>query len=171
MAEIKADDKGLIAKTIYASHEKADEVYQYQLEGFPLADSIGFIPLSVIHKDKFDSIDKKALGIEDQDLSGVDRIYDKWLMLEYSKVPIPSNPDALQLSISKGWITEENKDPVEKHRTFGLAIASTIITGGQILIGAIAAGIGRPEIIEWLKVTFPETMILTTMTWTFYFKS
>ena len=42
---IKQDDKGLIAKTQYANHEFAQTVYNYRKDGFPLAQSIGFIPM------------------------------------------------------------------------------------------------------------------------------
>ncbi|KKL13767.1 hypothetical protein LCGC14_2522470, partial [marine sediment metagenome] len=51
---------------------------------------------------------RKELGLEEADLEGTKRIYPKWLMLEYSDVPVPSNPEALQLAISKGLFTLED---------------------------------------------------------------
>lgn len=104
---IKADEKGLIAKTQYAKHQKAEEVYQYRKDGFPMAKSIGFIPLSVIHREDFADADLKSMDLTEDDIKGADRIYPEWLMLEYSDVPVPSNPEALQLAISKGIITTE----------------------------------------------------------------
>ena len=104
---IKADDEGLIAKTEYATHPKAQEVYEYRKAGFPLAKSIGFIPVEAIEQKDFDNVDLKSLGLTKEDVQGARRIYTKWILLEYSDVPIPSNPDALQIAISKGLIDRE----------------------------------------------------------------
>lgn len=101
---IKEDEKGLIAKTVYAKHDEADKVYQYRKDGFPLAESIGFVPLSVIeHTEK----EKSANG-------GVKRTYTKTLLLEYSDVAVPSNPEALQVAISKGLVPKEATSPEEE---------------------------------------------------------
>jgi len=91
---IKSDEKGLIAKTTYAPHEEAEKVYQYRKAGFPLAESIGFVPLE--YKDH--TADEKEKN------GGVRRTFSKWLLLEYSDVPVPSNPEALMLAVSKGLI-------------------------------------------------------------------
>jgi len=91
-AWVKQDEKGLIAKTIYASHTEADKVYQYRKEGFPMAKSIGFIPMEW----------KDYNSAEMMKNNGVSRRYTKWLLLEYSDVPVPSNPDALEIAMSKG---------------------------------------------------------------------
>jgi HK97 family phage prohead protease len=93
---IKADEKGLIAKTVYASHEEADKVYQYRKEGFPLAESIGFIPLSWTEY----TVQERAKN------GGVRRKFDTWLLLEYSDVPVPSNPEATMIAVSKGLIAD-----------------------------------------------------------------
>jgi len=97
---IKRDEKGLVAKTVYANHQLANDVYEFQKEGFPLAKSIGFIPLKVT---KFDE------GSEERK-QGTLRRYDKWILLEYSDVPVPSNPDAVALAVSKGLLTEKEAD-------------------------------------------------------------
>jgi len=123
---IKLDDKGLISKTQYAKHSKADDIYQYRKDGFPMAKSIGFIPLEVVEEADFGGLDLKALGLSTADLVGANRIYPKWLMLEYSDVPIPSNPDALQLAISKGILTlEEAKVAAEEDNAFVIELIST----------------------------------------------
>lgn len=98
---IKADDKGLIAKTIYANHEEAEKIFQYRKDGFPLAESIGFVPLEW---EDYESDNEKS-----QKNGGAKRKYTKWILLEYSDVPIPSNPEALQVAISKGLIPERRK--------------------------------------------------------------
>ncbi len=115
---IKADEKGLISKTQYASakaNPKADQIWNYRKEGFPMAKSIGFIPLEIVGKEDFGTLDLKALGLEEKDLAGANQVFPTWLMLEYSDVPVPSNPEALELAISKGIITmDEVKKAVEK---------------------------------------------------------
>lgn len=121
---IKADEKGLISKTQYAKHQKAEEIYQYRAEGFPMAKSIGFIPLSVIEEKDFPETDLKALDLTPEDIKGASRIYPEWLMLEYSDVPVPSNPEALQLAISKGIITVEEIQDADKRKAIVLDIIS-----------------------------------------------
>ncbi len=115
---IKIDEKGLISKTQYASakaNPKADQIWNYRKEGFPMAKSIGFIPLEAVGREDFDTLDLKALGLEEKDLEGANTVFPKWLMLEYSDVPVPSNPEALELAISKGIITmDEAKEAVKK---------------------------------------------------------
>jgi hypothetical protein len=114
----------IMAKTIYASEKanpKAEQVFQFQKEGFPLAKSIGFIPLeSKTAADKdwndvlglwrerraemFKNMDK-AQVVDDKDPK---RIYTKWSLLEYSDVPVPSNPEAVGIAVSKGLMNEED---------------------------------------------------------------
>lgn len=98
---IKQDEKGLIAKTVYASHDFAQTVYNYRKEGFPLAQSIGFIPIEW----------EDSPG----DVKGCRRRYRKWALLEYSDVPVPANPEAVAVAISKGLIKPEYiPEPEEK---------------------------------------------------------
>lgn len=104
---IKIEDNGLVAKTQYAKTARGNEVYDYRKDGFPMAKSIGFVPLEVVEKEDFDKVDLKSMDLEEKDLEGADRIFPKWLMLEYSDVPVPANPDALQLAISKGLLDQE----------------------------------------------------------------
>ena len=89
---IKADSRGLIAKTQYASHEFAQKVYEYRKEGMPLAQSIGFIPMQW----------EDSPG----DVKGCRRRYTKWALLEYSDVPVPANPEAVNIAVSKGLLPE-----------------------------------------------------------------
>jgi len=114
---IKSNEKGLIAKTQYANHEEADKVYNYRKDGFPLAESIGFIPLEYktpTYKDNqaiWDKKDLKDMGLTDKDVKGVRVVYTKWTMLEYSDVAVPSNPEAMELAKSKGLV----KDKITVH--------------------------------------------------------
>jgi len=96
---IKKDNKGLIAKTqYYLKDDFAKRVYEYRKDGFPLAESIGFIPL-----DWEDFDNEKDVKAND----GARRKYNKWLLLEYSDVVVPSNPDAVAIAMKQGLVTEE----------------------------------------------------------------
>ncbi|MFH1287180.1 MAG: hypothetical protein ABII25_00590 [bacterium] len=106
---IKSNENGLVAKTQYAKHAFANDLYNYMKDGFPLANSIGFLPTSVIQKSSFGSTDFQSLGLSKKTIEETERIYDRWLMLEYSKVPVPSNQDAINIAISKGLISESER--------------------------------------------------------------
>ena len=128
---IKADKKGLIAKTVYANHEEARKVYDYRKDGFPLANSIGFIPLEYessgnsFWSEKTDNWEDtlKEWKANYREVYGKrpkgepDTIYTKWILLEYSDVPVPSNPEAIQLAISKGLIQGKMKKELEARIT------------------------------------------------------
>jgi len=111
------------AKTIYAKHAKAEDVLQYQRDGHPLAKSIGFIPVkSVTPTDNnWDDAVKnwRERRIESFEMKGVKagdrpneadpkRIYTEWILLEYSDVPIPSNPEAINIAVSKGLLSADS---------------------------------------------------------------
>jgi len=104
---IKKDDKGLVAKTVFAKSERGDEIYRActeDIEGTgPLLQgwSVGFIP---IEWEDIETKDKKEKP---------GRIYNKWELLEYSIVPIPSCPEALTLAMEKGLISDRLKKDLE----------------------------------------------------------
>jgi hypothetical protein len=106
---LKADAKGVVAKTVYNNTQLAGEIYQLAVDGFPLAVSVGFLPLeSVCRGDtgfqaQIDDCVKNG-WVKKAEVGQVRRIYSSWLLLEYSDVPVPANPEALQLAISKGWV-------------------------------------------------------------------
>jgi len=102
---IKRDDKGILAKTEYHTDEFADRVYNYRKDGFPLMESIGFIPVE--WEDFKNEKDIKANN-------GAERRYTKWILLEYSDVPVGSNPEALAIAVSKGILTEEEVKKITK---------------------------------------------------------
>ena len=95
---IKRDEKGLIAKTVFAKNQRAEEYYQAYTEDIggtgPLlnAFSVGFIPL------EWEDTDTKAL---EKNPELPKRIYNKWELLEYSLVPIPSCAEALTIAVEK----------------------------------------------------------------------
>ena len=110
---LKKDKKGIISKTLYANTTKANEVFEYRKAGFPLAESIGFMPLESVTPDdkQFTELIAELIGediIKRADSKDIQRIYTKWALLEYSDVPVPSNPEALQIAIAKGLIPQTN---------------------------------------------------------------
>lgn len=107
---IKRDEKGLVAKTVFAKNQRAEEYYQAYTEDVggtgPLlnAFSVGFIPL------EWEDTDTKALE-KNPDLPK--RIYNKWELLEYSLVPIPSCAEALTIAVEKGMISKKLQKELE----------------------------------------------------------
>jgi len=99
--KVDADEKGIIAKTAFRKSQFADEVYNLYTEDLaglgPVLKgwSVGFIPI------KWD--EPKGKGKDDKDTPK--KIYTDWELLEYSAVPIASNPDAISLAYKKGLIT------------------------------------------------------------------
>ena len=59
----------------------------------------------------------------------------------------------------------------ERDKPFYLAVVSSIITISTIIIAAIGAFYGNAEMVEVGKETLKFTFPLTTMAWTFYFKT
>ena len=89
---VKKDTHGLLAKTLFANHAFAEDVWQLYRDGFMRAWSVGFMPL-------------KDHAPETSEFEGADtvrRVYDKWVVLEYSAVPVPANPEALSIAVAKG---------------------------------------------------------------------
>lgn len=105
--------KGWLVKTLYAEHQKAADVYNLVKDHFLNTSSIGFIPLESITPDSkgWDKVKAKLVdiyGIKEKLIDDVRRIYTKWLLLEHSDVPIPSNINALNIAVGKGFIKSED---------------------------------------------------------------
>jgi hypothetical protein len=104
---LKRDDKGILAKTVFAPSQMGDEMHRACTEDIggtgPLlqAWSIGFIPI------EWDDIVPDPTKADDPNtLQRRGRRFTKWELLEYSAVPIPSCPEALTLAQSKGMVSE-----------------------------------------------------------------
>ena len=92
---VKKKPEGLLAKTIYATTELATEIWELVKGGFLPARSVGFIPIESHEPDE-----KELRKYPDR--TGARRVIDKWELLEYSVVPVPSNRQALQTAMAKG---------------------------------------------------------------------
>jgi len=105
---IKADKFGIKAKQKYANHQLASDIFDMHKDGFPLASSIGFIPLEWVRNDgskewkETAKYVKDKYGMSTKDVNSAKTIFKTWYLLEHSDVPVPSNPDALALAYSKG---------------------------------------------------------------------
>ncbi len=100
---IKRDGEGILSKMEFATHPKAQEVFELYKGGFMRAFSIGFMP--------------DAKSVEDGDGDKQPRrTYRKSELLEYSAVPVPANPEALALALKSGVLkTGEIKESLESY--------------------------------------------------------
>ena len=108
---IKSDEKGIIAKTVYHTRPGSlgEKVYNYLADGFPLASSIGFVPIEVKQPDEYSDLDIKSLGLDLEDLKKAPNgVFTKSLLLEYSRVPVASNAHSINIAVSKGLLSNEN---------------------------------------------------------------
>lgn len=85
------DEFGIKAKTQFANTHAGREIYRLNREGFLNAWSIGFIPKSKPQTAKINGMEVNYI--------------EKWELLEYSSVPVPANPDSVNL-ILKNLVTE-----------------------------------------------------------------
>lgn len=112
---IKLDKKkspyGILAKTEYAKTDRAEEIWQLVKGGFLKTFSVGFIPVKSVRQgaDDWDkTCDKLKSEGYDFDRTKVARIYTKWILLEYSKVSVASDPYALTQAVAKGMKLSED---------------------------------------------------------------
>lgn len=118
---IKQDNPltGLIAKTQYANHEEAIKLFEYRKGGFPLATSIGFLPIEYIlngekgFEKELAYMLSKGWVKDINEVKNASAIIKKSVLLEYSDVSVPANPDAIQLAVSKGIKTFVSFDNLE----------------------------------------------------------
>jgi len=124
---IRADEYGVKSRRVYAETERGEEVWQLIKGGFLRTTSVGFLPIKRVWKgDPEWGAAVERLNTKwgvDLEKSGAQVITTKWAMLEYSDVPVPANPYALNTAVGKGLvISEELKralgvEPVEETET------------------------------------------------------
>lgn len=115
---IKVQGRRVVAKTVYAPGDinpLAERVFRFRQQGFPLAQSIGFLATDSVWsgEDGFDGEFEELVGkgwvqADQKDL--VRRIIRKWTLYEYSDVVVPANPEALTLAVSKGLVSRAEAD-------------------------------------------------------------
>lgn len=77
------EENGIIAVTKFDESEYAKDIFRMNAEGYLNSWSIGFVP------------------IEPPKLKEKYLVFEKWKLLEYSSVPIPANPDAVNLMLKE----------------------------------------------------------------------
>jgi HK97 family phage prohead protease len=90
--KLKATEKGLEALTQFPPKgisQLADTVFEMNRLGYLRSWSVGFDPV------KFSILEDGGMAFEEQKL------------LEYSSVPVPANPEAVNLAVSKGIMTDK----------------------------------------------------------------
>jgi len=101
--ELQVRHNGVSAVTKFADTDQGREIYKLNRDGFLNAWSIGFIP-------------KREVEKKDEISGKVYNHIEEWELLEYSSVPIPANPDCLNLMLKdlqdvtiKNILEEENE--------------------------------------------------------------
>ena len=118
---VRKDAYGLKSKTVYADTERGQEVWKLIEGGFLNAASVGFITLEAVAnggpawKETVGKLGEKW-DMKPKEFDGVRGIITKWLLLEYSDVPVPSNGSALiqrskELGISDELLTALGLEP------------------------------------------------------------
>lgn len=93
--KLKASEKGLETLTLFPPKgisPVSDTVFDLNRLGFLRSWSVGFDPVT------FTILEDGGMAFEEQKL------------LEYSSVPVPANPDAVNLAVSKGIMTDKMLD-------------------------------------------------------------
>lgn len=88
---VRRDGETIISKVKFADTVFAREIFGLYKDGYMKSFSVGFIP-----KD----------GVAGDGTKGPRYTFTKWELLEYSAVPVPANPDAIALMVSKGIIKD-----------------------------------------------------------------
>ena len=106
--------KGILAKTVYAKHQLAEDVYNLVKEKFLNTSSIGFIPLESVNPENkgWDKLKIKLMdeyGLDEKMIDNTKTVYTKSILLEHSDVPIPSNINALNIAVGKGLKIESKE--------------------------------------------------------------
>ena len=113
---IKTVSQGILAKTVYAKHQFAEDVYQCVKDKHLRSNSVGFIPVDFHSMDtdkegfsQCQDVLEKEYGIP-RDVSGKAKtIYSKWILLEHSDVPVASNAQSLNIAVSKGILNLQSE--------------------------------------------------------------
>ncbi|MHB1001271.1 MAG: HK97 family phage prohead protease [Armatimonadota bacterium] len=104
--EVTSD--GIRAKTAYADTDRAQEIWSLVKGGFIRTASVGILPVEYVDKGTKNwptAVQKYSQdwSVDKSYFDQADRIYTKWLLLEYSIVNIPANPGALIEAVGKGF--------------------------------------------------------------------
>jgi hypothetical protein len=106
---LKKKEDGILAKTEFASHSFADDIYRLHADGFISTWSIGIAPV----KNEKGAIKEGSLEYDDK--KNIVK-WNEWRLMEYSSAPIPANVyagDVLKSLINYELKSTEAKNMVE----------------------------------------------------------
>jgi len=112
---IKIVPQGILAKTAYARHQFAEDVYQCVKDKHLRSNSVGFIPVEAVppeEKKRFEEcqdILEKEYDVSREESGKATAIYAKWILLEHSDVPVASNAQSLNIAVSKGILNLQSE--------------------------------------------------------------
>lgn len=112
---IKIVPQGILAKTAYAKHQFAEDVYQCVKDKHLRSNSVGFIPVEAVppeEKKRFEEcqdILEKEFDVGREESGKATAIYAQWIMLEHSDVPVASNAQSLNVAVSKGILNLQSE--------------------------------------------------------------
>ncbi|MFA5452689.1 MAG: ATP-dependent Clp protease proteolytic subunit, partial [Candidatus Methanomethylophilaceae archaeon] len=117
-----AERQGISSRTEYFSSDFARDVCEAAVGG-ALANSVGFIPIKWVDKGYNEEPNKEYKElIEKYSIKGAPRrIFTRWHLLEYSKVPVAANPHAITMALKmvktqemKDWLNQELEEILAK---------------------------------------------------------
>jgi len=112
-SKTKVSDGDLISTAEFTTREEnplGDTVFRLYQRGFMHATSVGFLP----REWEFPAVDEDGLDEDGNPRSFLGMDFKKQELMEYSCVPVPSNPEALVQARSKGIDTEPLVDWIEQ---------------------------------------------------------
>lgn len=125
----KIGKREVLAKTRFAEHEFADEVFKMFVDGILRGWSLGMDPMSVRRREIRPSDVRKR-----SDWAGARHIIEGAEVVEYSAVTIPANEDALSKAFSKGLFPHVR--PVWEFRQKGFdkvrPVSDTVSSGRRV---------------------------------------
>ena len=122
--DLKVTDENIETTTLFNTNDPiAMQFFKAYEDGFMNAWSIGFMPLkwTAFDEENYQDINQKyGLNItldqiKDAGFWGIYLIYE-WELLEYSAVPVPANPEALNILVEKGFSVVEEEQSEKDFR-------------------------------------------------------
>jgi hypothetical protein len=168
--DLKVSDDKIEATTLFNANDPVSMRFFKAFEdGFLNAWSIGFIPKGYKRVDEENMADlntKHGLSITEEQIKdagiwGLYLIYE-WEMLEYSAVPIPANPEALNELVTRGFAEKDVKvnssDDFRKDLTEKILAKEALAVPAATEIPAAPATLEAPVALEVKEVVSKETV-------------
>lgn len=117
------EKNGIVARTLYHTHDFANSVWELVKSGAMPAKSVGLLPMSMRRLNEKDIKSRPELA----EHAAETIVIDKSVLLEYSVAVIPVNPTTLTISIQKSLGVKGMLDTVEMIRKAGVMIPKSAL--------------------------------------------